>query len=324
MHEEPLESLEQDFAPPKKQLRVVTFAELVKYEFKPRELILAPWLATQSLSMVHAPRGLGKTHLSLGIAYAVASGGQFLQWEAEKPRGVLFVDGEMPGNALQERLNLIALSGSDSLEAPLHFLTPDLQEFGMPDISTPEGWQQIEDHITDEIELIIIDNLSSLVRSGRENEAESWQPIQDWALSLRARGKSVIFIHHSGKGGQQRGTSRREDVLDNVVKLKPPSDHSIEKGACFEVHFEKSRHVFGDALKPFEARLQEDDNALQSWTIRTVEQSTYEKVVELSGENLSQGEIAVELKVNKSTVSKHIKKARAEGALSHKAASGAG
>lgn len=49
--------------------------------------------------MIYAPRGVGKTHVALGIAYAVTSGGQFLGWQASKPRGVLYLDGEMPANA---------------------------------------------------------------------------------------------------------------------------------------------------------------------------------------------------------------------------------
>jgi RecA-family ATPase len=59
----------------------------------PCELILAPIIMTQSLSMIHAWRGVGKTHVALGIAYAVASGGEFLRWKAPVPRKVLYLDG---------------------------------------------------------------------------------------------------------------------------------------------------------------------------------------------------------------------------------------
>ncbi len=85
-------------------LKAISLDEFLALELPPRELIMAPWLPTQGLTMIYAPRGVGKTHVSLGIAYAVASGTPFLGWETPQPRGVLFVDGEMPGNALQERL----------------------------------------------------------------------------------------------------------------------------------------------------------------------------------------------------------------------------
>ena len=58
--------------------------------------------------MIYGPRGIGKTHLTLGIGYVVASGGTFLRWEAAKPRRVLVPDGEMPAVVLHERLARIA------------------------------------------------------------------------------------------------------------------------------------------------------------------------------------------------------------------------
>ena len=115
--------------------------------------------------------------------------------------------------------------------------------------------ESIEKLITEQTKLIVMDNISTLIRSGKENEGESWLPVQEWALRLRSRGKTVLFIHHSGKGGQQRGTSRREDVLDTVIALKKPADYKQQDGAHFEVHFEKNRGLYGDDVKPFEVRL---------------------------------------------------------------------
>ena len=57
----------------------VTIEDLISREFPPREIILAPWLRKQSLDMMHAWRGVGKTHVALEIAYAVATGGSFLK-----------------------------------------------------------------------------------------------------------------------------------------------------------------------------------------------------------------------------------------------------
>jgi hypothetical protein len=54
-----------------------------------------------------------------------------------------------------------------SLEAKVQFLTPDFQRMGMPDLGTFEGQACLNQYITDEIDLIIVDNLSCLVRSGR-------------------------------------------------------------------------------------------------------------------------------------------------------------
>lgn len=38
-------------------------------ELPEREDLLSPWMQTQSLSMIYAWRGVGKTHVALGISY---------------------------------------------------------------------------------------------------------------------------------------------------------------------------------------------------------------------------------------------------------------
>lgn len=297
--------------------RVVTLHDLLSRSYPPREFVMSPILPTQGLAMVYAPRGVGKTHIALGIAYAVASGGTFLRWSAPVARGVLFLDGEMPAVALQQRLALIVQSADREATAPLYLVTPDEQPHGvMPDLSTIDGQNAIDKLIGDDVSLIVVDNLSTLARTGKENEGESWLSVQEWALRWRSRGKSVLFIHHAGKGGQQRGTSRREDVLDTVISLRRPTQYSPEDGAVFEVHLEKARSVVGQDAQPFEARLgtTEHDGG-NPWSTRTLEDSTFERVVELHREGLTQTEIGLELGVHKSRVSRHLKRARAEGLI---------
>ena len=174
---------------PENRLRTVSLHDFLAMEIPPREHILAPWLPTQGLTMLYAKRGIGKTHMGLGVAFAVASGGKFLKWVAPKPRKVLFIDGEMPAVALQERL--AALVAGTETEPPsadyLRIITPDLQERGIPDIGSEDGQAAIEEHL-DGVELVILDNLSTLARIGKENESESWLPIQEWVLGLRRRG----------------------------------------------------------------------------------------------------------------------------------------
>ena len=289
---------------------------VLQKEIPIRNNLLSPWLPSQGLCMIYSSRGLGKTWMALAIAHAVASNDSFLSWETESPEGVLYIDGEMPMAVMQERLAQIAASSSKEITAPFIIITPDAQEFGIPDLSTTDGQERINKLISDETKLIVMDNLSSLTRTGKENEGESWLPVQEWALRLRSRGKTVLFIHHSGKGGQQRGTSRREDVLDTVIALKKPVDYKQQDGACFEVHFEKNRGLYGDDVKPFEVRLTSNATIegikMFEWTWKSLEASTFEKVCRLNNEGMSQGEIADELEINKSTVSRHVKRGREE------------
>jgi hypothetical protein len=276
--------------------------------FPPREMVCAPWLPVAGLAMLYAPRGVGKTHVALGLAYAVASGGRFLKWHAPKPRRVLVIDGEMPAITLQDRL--LAISQGSTLKPPgddyLRILASDLERNGLPDLSSPDG-QQRYDAILGQADLIIIDNISTLCRSGRENDAESWLPVQSWALAQRRANRSVLFVHHGGKGGAQRGTSRKEDVLDSVVSLRRPEDYSPAEGARFEVHFEKSRGFTGTDAEPFEAAL-----TISGWAVRDLNDALEDRVMALKEDGLTQREIAAEIGRSLGTVNAILKKAQAK------------
>lgn len=304
------------------QLQVVGLHDFIAMELPPRDTMMAPWLMTQSLNMIYGWRGVGKTYVSLNVCYAVACGGNFLNWKAEKPRRVLLVDGEMPAPALQERLaGIIASSGIEPEQGFLSIVTPDLQNGAMPDLSTREGQQTIS-AVAERVkaELIVLDNISCLVRGGgRENDAESWLSVSEWALLQRQAGRSILFIHHAGKGGQQRGTSKREDLLDAVIALRRPPDYDPADGARFEIHYEKARHLSGTDVDPIEAKLTVDEDGQSMWAWRSVSESTYDRVISLANDGLTQAEIAEELGINKSNISRAWRKAEAAGLLQNTA-----
>lgn len=311
------QTIELDGPPPPRSVVVVTAADLLTRDLPPREMLLQPWLTSQSLTMIHAWRGTGKTHVALGIAYALASGGAFLGWQAAAPVPVLYVDGEMPGAVLKGRLAaIVAAADKEAQGDTLRLVTPDLQPDGiMPDLATRDGQDAI-DLVEGDARVIIIDNISCLVRgAGKENDAESWTPVAAWALRQRARGKAVVFIHHSGKNGLQRGTSKREDILDTTIALRRPSDYQENEGARFEVHFEKARELHGKRVDPIEARLQTDGEGRQAWAVKDASHALRDRVIELAELGMRQNDIAQELGCNKSTVCRHLQDAIANGEL---------
>jgi RecA-family ATPase len=281
-----------------------------------REHVLAPILPAKGLAMVHAARGIGKTQLALGAAFAVAVGGEFLRWRAPSPRRVLYIDGEMPAEALQERVNRLLLTSERALPCNdgFRFLCMDRQELGISlNLALPEHQQAVEAALNG-AELLVLDNLSTLVNAGRENDAESWTEMQAWLLGLRRKGLTVLLVHHSGRGGNARGTSKREDVLDTVIALNRPADYEDEEGARFEVHLTKARGIFGDDALPFEARLEVIDGA-DHWTCRTLRDQVLDKVEELSRDGMPVRDIAAELNLSKSKISRMQARLRMEGRL---------
>jgi hypothetical protein len=298
------------------EIKTLTARALLELKIAPREFVLDPVLRERETAMLWAWRGTGKTFVGLAMAYAIASGGKVLRWSAPRPRRVPYVDGELPLQTVQERIALL-VAGSE-LEPPsddyFKIVTPDVQEMPLPNLSSREAQQALE-RVLGAVEVLFVDSISTLCRSGRENDSEDWLPVQEWALRLRQCGKTVVFVHHAGKGGSQRGTSRREDILDLSVRLARPQDYSPGEGARFEVHFEKARTILGDAVKPFEARLVVADGRAE-WQMQDLEDAILARAVSLFRDGVTVRDAAEELKISKSAAQRLRSKAAERGLLS--------
>jgi hypothetical protein len=244
---------------------------------------------------------LGKSWLALSIGLTVASGSQLLRWSAPRKRRVLYVDGEMPLVALQERLSAIAATAGRIDNDHFRLLAADYVESGI-NLSSEEGQQSVE-ALLPETDLVILDNISTLFGRG-ENASDAWLPMQQWLLRLRRKGLAVLLVHHAGNNGRQRGTSRREDALDTVIALRRPENYSPNQGCRFEIHFEKLRNRVDPAASlPFEANLETVLAAGQKvvhWTDHDLVPPILKRAAELFQDGLSVREVAATLKISKS------------------------
>jgi hypothetical protein len=170
----------------------------------------------------------------------------------------------------------------DAPHENFRLVAADCQSDGLPDLADAEAQRFYEPVIAD-AELVIVDSLSTVARGLRENEADAFGPVQSWLLALRAAGRWVLLVHRAGKGGAQRGTSRKEDVLDTVISLSRPPGYSAAEGARFEVRFTKSRGFWGLDAEPFEARLADG----QWTTAAIVAEDSDEALSALRAEGLS-------------------------------------
>ena len=138
----------------------------------PRRHVLRPVLPEKGLGMLYAVRGVGKTYVALSMAYAIASAGKFLNWSAPAPRSILYVDGEMPANEMQDRMRRLVAAHDGAYPANLKILSIDRQEADATLNLANEMDQALIEQI--DAEVIILDDRSTLVHGGRENDAESW------------------------------------------------------------------------------------------------------------------------------------------------------
>jgi putative DNA primase/helicase len=295
-------------------LETLGIDDLIAMDIPERELLLDPILPAKGLMMIHARRGGSKTFLALAIGLAVAGATSLLRWSAPKARRVLYVDGEMTLIDLQRRVAALKAGiGVDIRNDHFRLLAADHTD--VPDLATEAG-QRALDPLLVGVDLLIIDNISTLCWAGSDNSAGSWTSMQEWILRLRKRGLAVLLVHHSGKSGEQRGTSRREDVLDTVIGLRRPEDYEPQQGARVEVHVEKSRAHFGDAGRPFEARLvSTPDGSGLTWLACDLKPSHLEEAVALFRSGVTVRAAAAQLGIARSSAGRLRQKAQEDGLL---------
>ena len=296
-------------------IRAFSLPELTNLEIPKRELIFDPFLPTQGQMEIFAAAGIGKTTLALSLALAAATGSDFMSWKVSKPYKVLYLDGEMAASDMKERTVAAAKYFDTPPENIDNFkiLSGDLNSGSLPDIGSFAGQLEYADEFA-WADLIVLDNISCLWHSGRENDADAWTVVRSWLSELKSEGKSVILVHHAGKTGTSRGSSRRHDSLDTVMKLERPNSYSQSDGSVFEVHFEKSRGFAGDAAEPI--GLQHSIvEGVSCWSKFSVSDEKLEQVANLVLEGMAQTDIASALNISQGEVSKRKKRAVSKGLL---------
>ncbi len=293
----------------------VAISDFLAVRIPPRKLLLAPWLRQSGSAMIHAWRGVGKTHVAIGAAAAIASGGKFLRWQAPEATPVLYIDGEMPEDIIQERFrnelqNCPALPNGRYIR----LITPDRlpDDETVPNLLTAEGQARIEPDLVG-VGAVVFDNVATLFRQSQDqNQAGSWLAAQDYILRLRRRGIASVIVDHDNKSGGNRGTSAKQDVLDTVMHLTLPTDYLQSQGARFNVQFEKARGFRGRDAEPFQAQLVETVSG-SDWTITDAADIELERVAELVRDGMKERDIRAELGIGGSKLSRLKKQIQERG-----------
>src|SRR5262249_15058735 len=158
--------------------------------------------------------------------------------------------------------------------------------------------------------VLILDNLSTLASGMRENEADSWELVNNWLLDLRRRKIAVIIIHHAGRSGEMRGTSKREDNVFWIIALDDAKKNAEDKrGARFVSRFTKPSRNTQEDVPAFEWHFVTDEVTGEVSISHGLAQ-TMDVFLGLIEDGVTEcGHIAEEMKTSKASVSRMAKEA---------------
>ena len=294
--------------------------EFLKLEFPARKIIIDPWLKEGSVGMIAGQMGSGKTFLDISIANGVTTETSVGNWIVKNPIPCVYVDGELEYREMQDRLRNLRIGNmkrkltliSDSFNVSTN--RPRINNLLDPNQRATLFKICEKSKDKDLGILLILDNISVLCPGIDENKKSDWDPINVWFLDLKKSGVNSLYLHHTGKSGDQRGTSGREDNIDTSILLSIPKDYKTEDGCRFNLHFKKKR-VEGQYLhliRDEEWKLNTKENP-HEWMISTSTKKSSDEIFLLLAQGMGVTKIAKSLKISHSYVSKIKNKLTAHG-----------
>ena len=179
------------------------------------------WLGAGQMSVVYGPSNVGKSFITLDLAYHVAAG---MEWQGSKVNGgpVLYLATE-GGHAFKNRVYALAQKhGNPNVPLAVRASPVDLlhPEADMPELGAL--CQKIESQYG-KLAMIVVDTLSRAMSGGDENGPSDMTAFINNLDALRDfTGAHVLIVHHTGKDAAQgaRGHSSLRAATDTEIELE--------------------------------------------------------------------------------------------------------
>lgn len=235
----------------------VPVSEFLAATYKTTEELIPGLLAVGAHTLIHAPRGLGKSHLVYALGVSLAAGRSTLPgFDVTRRTRALLIDGEMTPGLVQSRLRThldstdgAGVDGYLNVVSKIGLLVD--RGLRLPSLATPEGraWL-LQELDAFPAEVIFVDTCRALMRHPDFglNDEEGWRPVEELLAELSARGVALCYSHHDGKGGDQLGTSAREFDPSYVVHLERPK----RRGGFLRFVMSETKGRLGPSFTPRE------------------------------------------------------------------------
>ncbi len=306
---------------------VKTVDELLSEDIEERKYLVEKFIPSNSIGMVFARAGIGKTWFCLCFASAISLGlEKFCGWNIHQAGHVLYIDGETDKKELQARLRQIhgGIRNDKLMVIPSDKLFIEGRPIRIDEWTERDAIDELLEELSREGKrpiCIILDNLSCLRSSGRdENSNTDEEEIMGWLNKLRHQGYAVLVVHHAGKNGSQRGASRKEDIMDYIIQLTEP-----QKGPTqgeFSLSFTKVRAI-RPKLDSFDCKLVFDQSgraqlatsiAVEGWS-RKLKILREIEMLSVAGDSVTQAVIVRRLDSSKSSISRDIQDLKIDNLL---------
>ncbi len=191
------------------------------------EWLIPGEIPVHGLSGLIGPSGVGKSFLALEYALRAAQENTVIYVAAEGASGY------------QARVKAWCMH-HDADEGHLYFCAEAVNLMKLQEVDAFLG---VLSDLNAKPALVVIDTLARCMVGGDENSAKDMGLAIAACDRIRQRAHAaVLVVHHTGKGGDYRGSSALKGALDTMIELKPNKD-------LIEVSCAKSKDA-----KPFDPR----------------------------------------------------------------------
>lgn len=241
--------------------RVLEAGEVFYSDQAEPTVYLDPWLRSHSMVLISGDTGCGKSKLMTLLSICLTTGLRFLRYRVVTPCKVLYVDGE--NGVVECKDNLRSMANALETDIPagkLGFTT--LEQWGgvVPNLSIPDDQDKYRVLFRD-YDVIILDNLQTLApeTTDRDGDVARWNRIQPFLLEQRLKGRCIILVHHTNKSGDQDGTKKKENVMNNTILLNTPGAFQNSHDLHVEWRFKKGRSLPPVMKRPMFLTMHESD-----------------------------------------------------------------
>ncbi len=213
--------------------------------------ILGEIICASTRALFGGPTGAGKTHFAMAMAGAIATGRGYLHWLGPaKPLVVLYVDGEMARDLMQDRVRDLHRRVGKPSFANLHVLCRE--DFpAMQGLNTEAGQKFLLDFI-DRIhpDVVFLDNRMALT-VGDMKEEVTWTDTMPLVLALTRKRIAQIWLDHTGHNGEHIYGSKTKEWQMDLVALFEDIENKGDADVSFKLKFTKARRRRPDAREDF-------------------------------------------------------------------------